>query len=426
MESNLTTLEEGKVQLAVVLEKEELLTYIKKVEQEALAEVQVDGFRKGKAPADVGRQQLDAPKVLQAALENALQGSLAQSLEKHNLDVFKVSDLKIKDNTAERLEYTVTVTLFPDIQIPDLQQFKTKRKEIEIGDKEIEDTLEVVRDSRATFTSKETPAAVGDRVEVDFEVQLDGKLIEGGESKNHPLIIGGKNFIPGFEDNLVGMKKEEEKSFSLVAPDDYYQKSIAGKKLDFKVTMRNVQDVTKPELTDAFAQTLGKFQNLDQLKGGIREGIYEEKRQKEKQRVRLDILDQIISATEIKLPEEFIEDQLNSMMAGFERDLSGRGMELGMYLAHLGKTQDDLRKEWRPEAKRQAKISFIIHKISKDKNITANEEEVTTALNETLQAMVARGQTDPTQVNMEQARRAIADQITNDKTLDFIEGVCAS
>ncbi|MEK7582588.1 MAG: trigger factor [Patescibacteria group bacterium] len=426
MESHLKTLEDDKLQLTIVLQKEELQTYIKHVEQEALTEVQVDGFRKGKAPEDVSRKQLDTAKVLQTALENALEHSLAEATKKENLDVFKISDLAIKNNTAERLEYSVSVTPFPAVKIPDLAQFKAQRKEIKITDKEIDETLEVVRDSRATFTLKEEPAVTGDRVEIDFEVQMDGKIIEGGESKNHPLIIGGKNFIPGFEDNLVGMKKGEEKNFSLKAPDDYYQKSLAGKKLDFKVTIKTVQSVARPELNDAFAQGLGKFQNIDQLKGGVREGIYEEKRQKEKQRIRLEILDQIIKAVEIKLPRAFIDEQTNSIMAGFERDLSARGMELGMYLAHLGKTQDDLRKEWRPEAERQAKIAFIIHRISRDKDIVPTEEEITAALSETVQALAARGQMDPAQVNMDNARRALTEQITNEKTREFIDGVCAS
>ena len=417
---------EGQLQLSIELDRTELQTYITQIEKEALAEVQVDGFRKGKAPENIGREQLDKQKLLQVALESALEKSLREATAKENLDVFKISDLTISENSANRLAYSVKATLFPVIALPDLSLFKVSRKPINVDDREIEDTIDVIRDSRATFTPKEEPAATGDRVEVDFEVKLDGKVIEGGESKNHPLIIGGKNFMPGFEDNLVGMKKSESKSFSLTAPVDYYQKSLAGKKLDFNVTVKNIQTVVKPELSDSFAQTLGKFENVDQLRGGIREGVYEEKRMKEKQRVRLEVLDGVIKTADIKLPEPFIEEQLNTMLAGFERDLAERGMELGIYLAHLNKTQDDLRREWRAEAERQAKITLIIHKVSRDKSIVATNEEIATALNQSVQAIIARGQVDPSQLDLEKARHSIAEQITSEKTLDFIEGICVT
>jgi len=410
--------------LAVDVPKEELLVFIQRVEQTALSEVQIDGFRKGKAPSEVGKQHVDTVELLRVALEQALEKTLADALSEQGLDVFKVANLKISENSAEHLAYTVDLTLFPNVTLPDLASIAVARRDVAVTDKEIDDTLEIIRGSRATFTSKDEPATEGDRVEVDFEVRMGGNLIEGGESKNHPLIIGGKNFIPGFEDNLVGMKKLEEKLFSLVAPEDYFQKNIAGKKLDFKVTVKEVQTVHKPDLSDTFAQGLGKFQNVDQLKGGIREGIYEEKRQKEKQRLRLEILDNLIQKTSFVLPDELIEDQLASMLVGFERDLAQRGMDINMYLAHLEKTRDDLKKEWRLEAERQAKIAFLIHRVAKEKSITPSEEEITLALNEMVQEAVTRGNADSSQIDVERARHTIMEQLTNEKTLNFIEGVC--
>lgn len=424
METKVTQIEEGRVQLAVELNRDELQRYIDRVQKEALSEIQVDGFRKGKVPENLGKQQLDTQKVLQAALQDALEGSLSEAVKKTELDVYRVSDLKITENSGDGLKYTVHVTLFPKAALPDLKEFSATRKETTVNDVEIAETLEVLRGSRSTFTAKGTAAVTGDRVEVDFHVKSDGKTIEGGESKNHPLIIGGKGFIPGFEDQLVGMKKDEQKTFSLMAPADYYHKDIAGKKLDFEVTMKSVQNVTKPEINDAFAQSLGKFQNLDQLKGGIREGIYEEKRQKEQQRVRLEVLDQIAAKMNVKLPEAFIEDQLETLLANFERDLGERGMEIGMYLAQLGKTRDDLKKEWRPEAERQAKISFVIHKVAQERDLTATPQEIAETLNQQVQALAARGAIDPSQIDVANARRAIADQLTNEKALEFIEGIC--
>jgi trigger factor len=424
METHVQKIEEGKIELSVHLNREELQRYVDRIEREALSELEVDGFRKGKVPQDMGRKQLDAQKVLQAALQDAMEKSLSEAIEKENLDVYRAADLTIKENSADSLKYTVQVILFPKAELPELVQFTAKRRDTSVTDTEIDETIEVLRGSRSSFTDKATAAVSGDRVEVDFQVKLDGKLIEGGDSKNHPLIIGGKGFIPGFEDQLIGMKPEDKKEFSLTAPEDYYHKEIAGKKLDFDVTMKKVQSVEKPEINDAFAQQLGKFTNLDQLRGGIREGISEEKRVKEQQRVRLEILDQIIEKMEIKLPEAFVEDQLDTLLVNFERDLAERGMELGMYLAQMGKTRDDLKKEWRPEAERQAKISFVIHKVAQEKGLVASPEEVTMTLTQQIQALAARGAVDPSQIDLASARRAISDQLTNEKALQFIEGIC--
>jgi len=424
MQSHTTPIKDWKTTLTVELDRAELQRYIDQVEAQAISEVEIDGFRKGKVPKDIARKHIDHAQLLQAALEQALHRSLSLAMSEQSLDVLRVSDLSIKENTAEKLLYSVVLTVMPQITTPDLAQVKVSRKPVEVADDEINHTLTMIRESRAAFNPKEGPAAVGDRVEVDFTVKDNGTIIEGGESKNHPVVLGDNKFIPGFEDQIVGMKKEEHKDFSLNAPKDYFHKDIAGKKLDFSVTVRAIQTVDKPELTDAFAQSIGQFKNVDQLKLSIREGISSEKREKETQRVRLEILDHLIKKAEVPAPDFMVEDQLDAMVAGFDRDLHGRGMEMGIYLAHLNKTQDDLRKEWRPEAEKQVKISLLVHAIAKEKNLVADESEVQDAFNQMVQMMVARGNNDPASMDPENLKQTIRERLTTEKTLNFIEGIC--
>src|SRR3990167_10400697 len=175
--------------------------------------------------------------------------------------------------------------------------------------------MDTIRASRSILHDKDGIVQNGDRVEVDFEVRHNGQALEGGISKNHPLIIGGKNFMPGFEDNLLGMKKDEEKTFSLVSPKDYYVKKIAGQKLDFTVRINNIKSVEMPQVNDEFVRGLGNFQNLDQLIDNIRGGIMEEKRLKEKQRVRLEIINHIVNNSSIMAPEILLNQQLDSMIS---------------------------------------------------------------------------------------------------------------
>ncbi len=425
MNHTLKKIDQNQTELVVELVKDDLKMYIEKTESEFGKGLQLDGFRKGKVPKDLLKKNLDAKQVLESALDLAMKDSLAKTIEKENLDVLNVSNLEVKENTADKLIYKVVLTLFPEIKVQDFSKFKVARRDILVDQKDIDSTLETIKASRGILHDKEGIVENGDRVEVDFEVRHDGQILEGGISKNHPLIIGGKNFIPGFEDNLLGMKKDEEKTFSLVAPNDYYVKKIAGKKLDFTVKINNVKSVELPKVNDEFVKGLGSFQNLNQLMDSIKDGITEEKKLKEKQRVRLEIINHVIKNSSILIPEVLVSQQLDSMISNLDGDLHTNGMELGLYLAQMGKTQDDLRKEWRDEAERQVKIVMVLHKIAKDNKISASHEEVDETLSTTVQSMIMKGEADKSNLDVEGLRDNISSRITNEKVLDFLEKTCS-
>jgi len=355
-----------------------------------------------------------------------MKDSLAITIEKEKLDVLNVSKLEVKENTSEKLVYKVILTLFPEIKVQDFSKLKVARHDVQVEQKDIDSTLETIKASRSILHDKEGTVENGDRVEVDFEVRQDEQILEGGISKNHPLIIGGKNFIPGFEDNLLGMKKDEEKTFSLVAPKDYYVKKIAGQKLDFTVKINNIKSVELPKVDDDFVKSLGSFQSLNQLMVSIKEGVTEEKKLKEKQRVRLEILNHLVKNSSIILPEILVNQQLEAMIGNLDKDLHTNGMELGLYLVQMGKTQDDLKKEWRVEAERQVKIVMILHKVARDNNISASHEEVDETLSSTVQSMVMKGEVDKTNLDVEGLRENITSRITNERVLDFLEKTCSA
>lgn len=425
MQSTLKDLPTGNLHLSVELNRDDLAPYLARAEQELVGQVQVDGFRAGKVPLEVARKRLDQAAVRQAALELALEESLAATLDDKKIEARKVTDLNIEENGAEKLRYTVVAHPFPSIQsLPDLAAVSIERKPVAVSAAEIDEALEVVRSSRSKFSAKPGPAEIGDRVEVDFSVRLGDKVIDGGESKNHPLIIGGKSFLPGFEEALIGLKAGESKDFPLPVPADYFHKPIAGKTLACTATIKSVQWVEKPELTDDFAKTLGSFATLADLRQRIREGLEEEKTAKERQRVRLAALEALVENSKITLPESAREDQLDGMLADFDRDLHGRGMELGMYLAHLGKTQDELRRDWRKDAERQVKIAALVHRIGKDNKLAPTAVEIDQALAQAAQAAATSNQLDPNQLDLAALRRSVTEQLATEKALLFIENAC--
>ena len=192
-------------------------------------------------------------------------------------------------------------------------------------------------------------------------------------------------------------------------------------KLDFNVKINNVQSVRLPELNNDFAKTLGKFNGVSDLLGSIKGGLLQEKKIKEQQRVRLEILDHMIKASNINAPDFMVAKQLDSMIQDFDNNLHANEMELGLYLAHVGKTQDDLKKDWKGEAEKQVKRFLLLHKTAKDKNVAASHEEIDQELNAVVQSVIMRGGALQENMDMERLKEDIAAKIINEKTLGLLE-----
>lgn len=410
----------------IELDASELAHYIEEAKKQIAPEVTVEGFRKGKAPQHLVDKQLNTEVVRTEALELALEGSFSEAVVKEGWDIIRTTDLKVEQNDATGLRYSVQVYVWPQMTLPDLEAIKVARKVIEVSEPEVDEALDTVLNMRATFLDKVEAAASGDRVEVDFDASINGTPIEGGSSRNHPLVIGGKSFMPGFEEALVGLKAGETKQFTLTAPADYYEPKLAGKPVDFSVTMRRVQSVLKPAADDAFAKSLGNFTNMEQLRVSLRDGIANEKRAKEKQRVRLAILDEIIEKSSVPAPESLVKSELDDMVHRFGHDLQGKGIELSMYLARMKKTEEDLRKDWHAEAQRQVRITLVLRTTAKQKSIVVSPEELDAALNEAIGELIRQGQVAEDQVDPQRVRNALHERMLTDRTLDFLEGVCAT
>lgn len=427
MQSNFKKLNNSQIKTTIELGKEDLQKYINKAEDIMGGDLEIKGFRKGKAPKEILSRHLDKEKVRALALEMALEASLSDVIKINALDVMNMSQLSIENNDSVRLKYSIILDLFPEVELADLDKIKVKGQDVKVEEKEVEDALETIKNSRSSFIDKKNnePAEEGDRVEVDFEVKTDGRIIEGGVSKNHPIIIGGKGFIPGFEDYLTGMKKGDEKSFSLTAPEDYSYKEIAGKKLDFVVKMNDIKKVVRPEANDDFARSLGQFADLTELKESVKENLMQGKKMEKNQKLRLEILDKIINLSKIEIPDSLLNKQLETMISDFDNTLHEKGLELGLYLSRIGKTQEELKKDWTKDAEKQVKISLVLRRLAKDLKIEASQEEVEEMAGQAMQSAMANGETIPADIDPAKLKESIESRIVNEKTLEYIESHCA-
>ena len=226
--------------------------------------------------------------------------------------------------------------------------------------------------------------------------------------------------MPGFEDQIVGMKPEDEKEFSLIAPKDYYQKSISGKKLDCRIKMKKVQRAILAELNDNFAKIVGNFPDLATLKKNLAEGIRMEKEEKEKERIKTEILEKISEASSVESPKKLIDRQLDLMIKNFDESLHQKGMELGLYLAQVKKTQEDLREDWRERAIKNVKIALILKEIGKKERIAVEEEEVVSAVNVILSNFGSVEEAER-HINLVNIKDKIRSNLLNEKIVAFLE-----
>ena len=410
----------SQIELEVEVNKEELREYLEKASENLSRAISVAGFRPGKVPFEVLRKEIGDKKILEEALEMAVVSSLAQATEKEKLEVMASSELKISENTADLLRYSVKLMLYPEVKLGGYKDLKVEKKEVKVEDKEIEEAIHYLLKSRATYQDFDGPAETGHHLEIDFEVGTAGQPVEGGKSENHPFVLGKGNFIPGFEDHLRGLKKGEIKEFTLEAPQDYYQKSLAGKKLDFKVTVKSIKTVLVPEMNDDFIKSLGHFGSQEELKKNIAEGIKSEKEQKEVERLRGEILEKIDAGSKIEVPDKMIEQQLDALITNFDQNLHAQGMELSLYLAHLKKSQDDLRKEWRGQAEKQIRQSLILREVGRQENIKVGNQEIEEAAAGLLMRYVGQGQ-DQSKVDPEDFKQRAGEAIFREKIFKYLE-----
>lgn len=398
MHYHITPLLKSEAEIKIELTPEEVARAAKKALEETTNSVDIDGFRKGKAPEELIRKKIGEAELSRRTLLHAIQDSYPEALKelqgKNNPTIEPIGPPKIqvtKFTEGGALEYTARLSVLPTLTLPDYKQIAkdtlAKKQNPETSEKEVEDSLMWLRKSRAQEVTVTRAAQEGDRVEVDFEAKIAGATLENGKSQNHPIVIGEGRFLPGFEKELVGMKEGEEKTFSLVAPADYSEKELSGKTIDFHVAMKLVQKRIIPEADDAFATTIGNFKSIDELKTSIRKGILAEKEEKEQERMRISIIEAVTEKTGGELPDLLIERELEKMLAELKANIGQMGLDWTTYLANIKTNEGDLKKGWMKDAGRRVKIALTLREIAKVEKIEPDETEIQEAAGKALARM---------------------------------------
>jgi trigger factor len=419
-------LPKSQIEILLSVPAKELEIFLDMAAEELGKEIKIDGFRPGKAPRNIVEQKLGSEKVLAHGAEKAVKKSYVDSITKNKIEAIGEPKITItKIAPGNDLEFKAVVSVMPEIKLgnhrKDVQKIK-KEKKIEVSEKEVSDELQNLARSRAKLITVTRPAQKGDRVEIDFEVQIEGKAIEGGTSKNHPLTIGENFFIPGFEENLIEMKEGEEKTFELPFPDDYHKKDLAGKMASFKVRIALVQKKELPKVDDDFAKSLGEFENLEKFKTNLKEGIKIEKEKKNQEKWRSEAIEEIVKGSQMEIPDVLLEGELDKMMAEFEQNIAQMGMEMEAYLANLKKTKEELQKDWHEPAEKRVKAALALREIAESESIKVESKEIEEEMNKVIAYYKNMGSLEKN-IDMERLYTYTKGVLLNEKVFQFLENL---
>jgi len=417
------------VEINVTVPWEDWKKYIEPAAEELSRDLKIAGFRPGKAPMAMIEKQVGKERILETAGEKSIQKTYAQIIEEEKLDVIGAPKAEIlKAEEGQALEYKIGSALMPKVVLPDWKDkikkvnAEYKDKKVEVKEEEIDAELKKLAATRAKLITVNREAKDGDAVVIDFEVKRNGVPIENGTNKNHNLLLGKGAFIPGFEEQLLGMKEGGEKEFELSFPKEYHEKSLAGIPSNFKVKMNLVQDRQIPEVDDAFAKSLGKFESLEEIKANMRTGMTEEKAVKLKEERRAKFIEALVESTEIDLPHVLIHQELRKMLDEFAMEIQQMGLTLDVYFEKMGKTKAEVEKEWEPQAKKRVKAALILEQLAADKEISIPSEKIEEEMNKTLQFYKNVKNTEKN-IDMERLYNYTKGMLVNEEVFQMLEKI---
>jgi len=427
MDVSVKPLPQSRAELSVSIPWEEWKGEIDHAAEHLSKNVKVEGFRSGKIPREVLEKKIGKTALLIEGAEHAIDHLFPNVLREAKVDAIGKPEIRLDDvNEGEALCFTVTTAVMPETKLGEWEKVvrsvnaKHAKEKVEVSEADIEKELGRVARSRAKLVTVNRAAKDGDAVEVDFVVSRNRVPIEGGTGRKHPIVLGSGAFIPGFEEAVAGMEAGTEKTFTLTFPDVYHEKTLAGKPAEFAVKLLLVQEQEVPELTDEFAKSLGRFENLATLRKSIGEGMAVERADQKKERHRTDILDAIVAETEAELPDVLVEGELRRMISEFGQQAAMTGLSLEDYLSRMGKTEKDLSAEWRPQAGKRLLSQLALESIAKERDIDVATEEIEAEMNKVLAYAKSVKQAEK-DLDLAAIYAAIRERSRNEKVLVVLE-----
>ncbi len=392
---------------------------MKKVYAKTAKYFNIPGFRKGKAPMALVERTYGPQIFYEDTFNEIVPEIFEKEISENKLEVVSKPEIDIVQmGKGQELIFTAVVQVKPEVKLGKYKGIALEKVEYNVTDEDIEHELGHMADKNSRLVTVENePVAEKDIAVIDFEGFVDGVPFEGGKAENHELEIGSKTFILGFEDQVIGMKVDEEKDINVKFPEEYFSAELAGKDAVFKVKLHEIKRKELPTLDDEFAKDVSEFDTIAELKNSIKEKLETENANKAKYETEENAIQKVCDATEIDIPSGMVDTEIDNMLKDIETRLSYQGLNMKQYLQMIGKTEEDMRKEYEEQAKKSVKSRLVLEAIVNAEKLEATDEEVAEKVKEMAENY---GRKAEDLMNNEHLINYIKDSMKAEKAIKFV------
>ena len=379
MKATLKNVDQHVVELTIEVPAADVAAGIKAAVKRIASQVNVPGFRKGKAPRNVIEMNYGKEAVLNEAYDFLVNQNYTAALQEN--EIVPVSQPEIEQVQFEEgkdLIFKATVTKRPDVKLGDYKGLDAKKEEAKVTDEQIQDQLKNIAEQQAEMVvaDKDAKVETGDFAVIDFKGTVDGKAFDGGEGKSYPLQIGSGNFIPGFEDQLVGAKAGDDVTVKVTFPEDYFVADLAGKEAEFVTHIHDIKRKQLPELNDEFAKANSSYETIAELKADLRKKMEEDAERRAVDAYNGELIKTAVENAEVDIPEVMVADRVEQMIQELAMSMEGRGLKLEDYLKFSNKTVEELREEYKETAAENVRTDLVLDAIAVEEKIEVTPDDM--------------------------------------------------
>ena len=409
----------NEVKLEITVEAEKFENAMKKVYFQNAKYFNIPGFRKGKAPMNIVEKYYGAQIFYEDAFNEVATEAYEEALTENKIDVVSRPEVDIAQmEKGKDLIFTAVVQTKPEVKLGKYKGIEIQKIEYKVDKKDVDHELEHMQEHNSRLvTVDDRPLENGDTATIDFEGFVDGVAFEGGKAEGHELEIGSGTFIPGFEEQLIGMELENEKEIKVTFPKEYFSKDLAGKDATFKVKLHEIKKKELPELDDEFAKDVSEFDTLEELKNSIKEKIQTENDSRAKYETEESAIKAVCENTTIDIPSAMIDNEIENMIQDVKTRLSYQGLSIEQYLKMINKTEADMRNEFKEQAKRSVKSRLVLDAIAKAEKLENSEEEIAEKIKEMAENY---GKKEEELLKNEQLKNYLEENMKTEKAIKFI------
>lgn len=422
MKTSVKNISDTLVELTITLDAEQLAIAAKVATTKLAKDVKVPGFRKGKVPASVASKNIDPKALEEQTMDDAISKAVAEAFTEQAIQVLDRPAVEVKKYVpGETLEFTAEAEVLPKIKLGNYKKLKAEKIKVAIDAKDIDETIERMRHGFAEHKDVKRAAKDGDETVIDFVGKRDGVAFDGGTATDYGLTLGSNQFIPGFEEAIVGHKPGETFDIELTFPKDYHAADLKGAKVTFTTTLKSIKEAKLPVLDDKFAAKSGPFKTMTELKADIKRELLAQKEREATEKLKDNLVQQLVVASDIPVPEILVKDQMQSIERDFMQNLAYQGMNIEQYLETKGFADKEswLDTEVRDAAVNRVKAGLVLAELSKVEKISATADELASHI-DLYRTQYATNPEALKQFELPEVQRDIANRLLTEKTVDLL------